>query len=481
MTSLGSVEGSGEDAAAVLAGFRADLHACFSARGDALFEVCEAVLCADGPVTSLVGLSLVPEHRRGHGALYDALNEGAVDEDALRARLVGVPLPRLGGRIVLAVDVSAWLRPDAGTSPDRCFCHVHGRGRGGDQRVPGWPYQFIVALEGGATSWTAVLDVVRLGPHQDATLVTATQLRAMHARLVTAGHWRQGDPEVVVVMDSGYDVTRLAWLLTDLPLLLVARIRADRVMLTPAPPREAGAVGRPPRHGPVMALADPATWPTPATQAAAPSERYGQVAVTSWDRLHPRLTSRAAWTSHQGPLPIIEGTVVRVVVDHLPGRAPAAAKPLWLWTCAPLSDPDLVTTAWAAYLRRFDEEHTFRFLKQTLGWTTPRVRDPAAGDRWTWLVIAAYTQLRLARPLAGDLRRPWERPAPAHRLTPARVRRGFRYLRAASTTPASAPKPTRPGPGRPPGTKNRRRAPLHDVGKKINKPVGGPTATATQS
>lgn len=32
---------------------------------------------------------------------------------------------------------------------------------------------------------------------------------------------------------------------------------------------------------------------------------------------------------------------------------------------------------------------------------------PEAADRWTWLVIAAHTQLRLARPLAVDLRRPW--------------------------------------------------------------------------
>jgi hypothetical protein len=36
---------------------------------------------------------------------------------------------------------------------------------------------------------------------------------------------------------------------------------------------------------------------------------------------------------------------------------------------------------WRAYIRRFDLEHTFRFLKQTLGWTTPRVRHPEQDDR----------------------------------------------------------------------------------------------------
>ncbi len=44
------------------------------------------------------------------------------------------------------------------------------------------------------------------------------------------------------------------------------------------------------------------------------------------------------------------------------------------------------------HIRRFDLEHTFRFLKQTLGWTTPRVRHPEQADRWTWLAVAAFTQ-----------------------------------------------------------------------------------------
>jgi hypothetical protein len=64
-------------------------------------------------------------------------------------------------------------------------------------------------------------------------------------------------------------------------------------------------------------------------------------------------------------------------------------------------------------------------IKKTLGWTAPQLRDPAAADRWTWLILAAHTQLRLARFLAQDLRRPWERPVPAERLTPARCGAGF--------------------------------------------------------
>lgn len=65
---------------------------------------------------------------------------------------------------MLAVDVSPWLRPDANTSADRAFCHTFGRGEGKHQMVPGWPCSVVAALEAGRTSWTAVLDAVRLDP-----------------------------------------------------------------------------------------------------------------------------------------------------------------------------------------------------------------------------------------------------------------------------------------------------------------------------
>jgi len=58
-------------------------------------------------------------------------------------------------------------------------------------------------------------------------------------------------------------------------------------------------------------------------------------------------------------------------------------------------------------------EHTVRFAKQILGWTTPRPRHPEQADRWTWLVLVAYTQLRLAHACVANGRLPWR-----HRLHP---------------------------------------------------------------
>ncbi|MEU0157257.1 transposase, partial [Micromonospora fulviviridis] len=335
---------------------------------DALFEVTDALLCTDGPVRSLVDLVLAPEHRRGHGGMYDGLNCGRVDVARLRRSLAGLPVPRAAdGRIVLAVDVSPWLRSDAQTSPDRLFCHVYGRGKGQAQLIPGWPYSFVAALEAGRTSWTAILDAVRLGPTDDAATVTADQLRAVVQRLIAAGHHAPGDPRILIVCDAGYDIPRLAFLLADLPVDLLGRLRSDRVMALPPPPRLPGTTGRPPKHGPELALADPDTWPAPQTVTTTQTARYGTATATAWDRVHPRLTRRTCWLDHHGDLPIIEGTLIRLQVDHLPGdRHP---KPVWLWTSITAATAADVDRNWQSYLRRFDLEHTFRLLKQTLGWT----------------------------------------------------------------------------------------------------------------
>lgn len=445
--------------------FRAEFYASLTARADALFELTDAVLCADGPVTTLVELCLAGVHRRGHGGMYDGLNAGRFEVARLRGSLARLPLPRdTDGRIMLAVDVSNWLRPDAETSGERLFCHTYGRGRGQAQMIPGWPYSIVAALETGRTSWTQILDLQRLRPGQDETTVTADQVRDVVERLISAGQWGADDEDILVVFDAGYDVTRLTFLLADLPVQLVGRLRSDRVLHYPAPTRRPGTTGRRPRHGPEFKLPDPASWPAPDVATTTETTRYGTATAQAWDRLHPRVTHRGAWADHDGQLPIIEGTLIRLSVDHLPGDC--HPKPVWLWSShAADADAADVDRAWQTFLRRFDIEHTFRLLKQTLGWTKPKIRDPQAADRWTWIIIAAHTQLRLARHLTDDLRRPWERrPAPG-RLTPARVRRGYRNLHRKLPQPASAPKRSRPGPGRPPGRKNHHHARRYDIGK----------------
>jgi hypothetical protein len=81
---------------------------------------------------------------------------------------------------------------------------------------------------------------------------------------------------------------------------------------------------------------------------------------------------RAGWASHAGRLPIVEGTLINIKVDRLPGdRTP---KPVCLWHSHTEADQLDLQRVFRIFLRRFNIEHTFRFLKQTLGWTRPRLR-----------------------------------------------------------------------------------------------------------
>src|SRR5690349_23134994 len=267
-----------------LAGFRRVLYGCFTARKDALFELADAVVCRVERVHMLAELSLELECRRGHGAVYDAVSCGVVEVARLRRALAGLPLPAWDdGRIRLAADVSNWLRPDAETSAERLFCHCYARGRGNAQMIPGWPYSLVAALEPGRTSWTLPLDAVRLGPADDATAVTAAQVREVVADLIEAGHWHADDPDILAVFDSGYDLTRLAWLLRDLPVEVAGRLRSNRVMYFPAPARPARPAatgGRQPRHGAVLKLADPTTWPAPSVTTITATTRYCPATAT---------------------------------------------------------------------------------------------------------------------------------------------------------------------------------------------------------
>jgi hypothetical protein len=340
-----------------LAGFRGELYRCLAARADALFELADAVLCRPGRVQMLAELSLQPECRRGHGAVYDALNCGDVQVTRLRWALAALPLPAWpDGRIRLAVDVTNWLRPDAGTSSERLFCHCYGRGKNSAQMIPGWPYSFVAALEPGRTSWTRPLDAVRLGPADDLTTVTAGQVRGVIGQIIAAGHWRDGDPDIVVIFDAGYEPARLAWLLADLPVQVLGRLASNRVLRQPPPPREPGQIGRPLRHGREIKLACQATHPEPEVTTISQTSRYGTATARAWHRMHPKLYARGAWAGHQGKLPVIEGTLIQLTVDHLPHDH--QPKPVWLWTSHASADAGEADRLWQAFLRRFDIDST---------------------------------------------------------------------------------------------------------------------------
>jgi hypothetical protein len=422
-----------------LESFRSAFYGCLGARRDALFELADAALALNGP-SSLVQLSLAPLHRRRWGSLYDGLAVGHVDVAAL-GRLLAQYAPELDPP-VYAIDTSVWSRCDAETSPERGYYYHPSRHSAGQPIVAGWSYQWLAQVSFQRDSWTAPLDVRRVHPEDNVHTVAAGQIRQVLATRPVTG------AVPLFAFDAGYDPEQLARELEGLPVAVLVRLRRGRCFY--ADPTAQPAVGRHRSHGAKFACADPVTWPTPSDEWQERDGQYGQVRVRAWAGLHARTQNHPLRGSRQTK-PVVRGTIILVEVERVPQHT-RPPQPLWLWWRGPgTADLPLV---WRAYIHRFDLEHTFRFFKQTLHWTTPRVRHPEQADRWTALLVAVYTQLRVARPLVIDQRLPWERPLPPWRLTPCRVRRALSVLLPILSNPAQPPKPCGRSPGRPKGRRS---------------------------
>lgn len=135
--------------------------------------------------------------------------------------------------------------------------------------------------------------------------------------------------------------------------------------------------GRPPKHGKEFRFAKPETWGELDAATVQVTDRYGTARAMAWDRIHPRLTTRSAWIDHTSELPVIEGTLIRLQVDRLPGGGDPL--PLWLWASATDLNSEDVDVRWQAFLRRFDLERCFNRLKQWRGIATRY--DNVRGDR----------------------------------------------------------------------------------------------------
>jgi hypothetical protein len=410
-----------------LARFRAELYqSVLGLRRDALCEVLDAVLTGE-QATSLVRYSLAPCFRRGWASAPDALADGSLDVVALR-RLFAQHAPVLsGGRELWVLDGSIWPRPEAKTCPERTWGRFVTAGTPESGIVGAWEYQWLVALPEPQGSWGLPLEVAR----RDLAAGTATTLAIRQLRAALAPRASRA-PRPLLLLDSHYDVVEM--LEQGVRVDILARLAANRRFYRrPAP---YGGRGPRPKHGPVLRLADPTTHGLSDRTQFHRDPDYGLVQIDVWEQVHIRRAPRVSLT------------VVRVRVAHLPRRTTPPA-PLWLvWTGGAL--PADLRQLWRWYQRRFAVEHLFRFLKQSLGWTTFRPRAPPTADRWSWLLAAGLWQLWLARQVVIDQRLPWE-PAPQDALSPGRVRRGVAGLLCSLGTPARPPRPRGKSPGRQPG------------------------------
>ena len=367
-----------------LRSFRHSLYECLHRRGDALFELTDAILTADSAVPSPVHLSLQASHRRGWGSLYAALGRGRIDAEALRRLLACCPLA--GSRTpVYAVDVSVWPRCDAECSPERGLYYHPSRHSAGQPIVAGWAYQFLPHSTSLRESWTAPVDVERVRPAQDANEVATEQVKAL-LRLPHRVRRRRGERRSAVRirrwLRSGQGATRArrgvhARSSSVCGLVASTPIRVSLVRL----PTPGGRVATDPRRS--ARIRAPGL--EPSTGYTFEDSGYGTVRVRAWAKMHPKVCPQGPGS--RGPLPIVVGTLVLVEAERLP-RGERRREPRVCGYGGTARGERRTWTSLAAYVRRFDLEHTFRFLKQSMGWITPRGCDipsrPTGGRGWWW-------------------------------------------------------------------------------------------------
>ena len=393
---------------------------------------------AAGLVPSFAHLSLQVAHQRGHGSLYAALVKGRIDVEGIR-QLVASTLPTTE-HPVYAIDTSTYIRSDAETSPERGIYYHSSRHSAGKPVVAGWNYSWCAQLSETSSSWTALTDVSRVPIEIDAHEVAGQQMRRVIEQLQGA--------QPLFVFDAGYDPTRLAEQLSEDEGAVLVRLRRNRCFYADPVEGQRAAVGRPPTHGAKFVCNSPSTWPRPEHEHSEDDEGYGHVRVRAWSNLHAKAQNHPTRGTRKTKA-VVKGTLVLLEVSKLP-RETREPRAFWLWWRGP-GVPELALL-WRAYVRRFDLEHTFRFLKTTLNWQTPRLRHPEQTNLWSWLVLLAFTQLRFAKRIVEDVKLPWQRPQEPARMTPGRVRLGFIKLLPILGTSASAPKPCGSSPGRPKGS-----------------------------
>ncbi len=423
--------------------FRTDVYASFTRAADALFDLADALL-TDPLARSFIELALSPAFRRRWPSLYEALEDGRIDQGALRQVFVNaMPAPPAGKRLLIGVDTSSVIRPAAHTSRDRTYVYQANTPHGATPTSPGWSFSAVVMLDQPVSSWSYILDHQRIPSSSDPVTVGAAQLAALLPLLAM---------RPIVLLDRYY--RRAPWLhaTAHLPMDQFIRARGDQVLYRAASERT-GRRGRPRLDGARFQGSDPTTHGPPDATTTITDAAGRTTTVDGWHHLHIRKART------------VELSVVRITRTFAAGTKRDPRERWFWWRGEALPPLDEVA---GLYGHRFGQEHGYRFDKQSLLWDTARVRSPEQMERWTQLVAIVHNQLVLARGMGIGALRPWEsktRPASPHQ-----VRRAMAKRIGEVGTPAAAPQPRGKAPGRAPGA-TVKRATRHPVIRKHEKPT----------
>jgi hypothetical protein len=130
---------------------------------DALFNLADALLC-ESQAQSLPELSLSPFFERRWPSISEALEDGRINDEQLRAIWVKALLEERAESelICIGVDTSNLTRANARTSADRTIIHLPNLPLVDKAISIGWTFSTVVLLPEQASSWTPILDQARV-------------------------------------------------------------------------------------------------------------------------------------------------------------------------------------------------------------------------------------------------------------------------------------------------------------------------------
>lgn len=345
--------------------FRQRFYDTITKAKDSLFNCADALLtqtCAQ----SFIELSLSPHFERKWPSLYEAFEDGKLDQSALRKLFACfAPLSQNADEpVVVAVDASNIVRPQAYTSPDRGCLYVHNLPECDKPITYGWQFSTLALLPTQPSSWCYVLDNSRIDTDHTAGEVAAEQLGALADSLATKRK------RVLVVADRYYGSAVFLKALYQSQLTskgqmeALLRIKSDRVFYRSPTAYQAGQRGAPRKDGSRFKCNDQTTHPVAdRTYHTCDETADGHsLEVAAWDNLHFKQERN------------IKVSLIRLTRKAASGKR---GDPRISWFVFWGKEAFDLSQVEATYQRRFSLEHTFRFLKQDLLWEKARLRTPA--------------------------------------------------------------------------------------------------------
>jgi DDE superfamily endonuclease len=444
----------------LLKNFRERIYNFFSSRRDASMELVDS-LSSNTSARSVVELSLNTLHRRNYCSLTRVVDEFYPLHDTASKRqqnkqvtqLLSTACPPLKNQKyhVFGVDCTSNPRIFSSTLEDRGLVHKPNPIIGNKPITIGHQYSiaayFPEKTPKNEPPWIIPLSCERVGTDEKGTMIGMKQITSC---IESQEFFKKA--LCISVGDSAYaHPACLAEAQKNPNQIHISRSRNNRIFYYPLEqsdqPKERG---RPQYYGDKHNLKKPETWRTPdetiTFETTNKKGKIQKVEIQCWNNIIMRGNRQANVADYSFRL-------LRISVYNSSSGELLFKKPLWLIVTGERRQELSLQEIFNIYRQRFDIEHFFRFGKDRLLMNKTQTPDIHHEEAWWQLVIMAYVQLYLAREIAENIWRPWEKSLPAaHASTqersPTHVQRDFERIIRQIGTPAQPLKPRKKSLGR---------------------------------